>query len=110
MDSRGLSDLSNLFGVDCVVLFMHQLVSHQPKAPIDNPAVCLVMFMVFEGVVNSIFSIFHLYLLESIFFIFLVPSHCEKMYDVKLVPITYKTVIAKTFFAKMPINAIQRQR
>ena len=42
---EGLSDLANLFGVDCVVLFMYQLVSHKPKAPIDNPGVCLVMFM-----------------------------------------------------------------
>ena len=56
MDSEGLSDLTNLFGVDCVVLFMDQLVSHQPKAPIDNPGVCLVMFMVFEGVMNPQFS------------------------------------------------------
>ena len=42
---KGLSDLANLFGVDSVVLLMHQLVSHQPKAPIDNPGVCWVMFM-----------------------------------------------------------------
>ena len=36
---KGLSDLANLFDVDCVVLFMHQLVSHKPKAKIDNPGV-----------------------------------------------------------------------
>ena len=38
---EALSDLANLFGVDCVVLFKYQLVSHQPKAPIDNPGAYL---------------------------------------------------------------------
>ena len=88
MDSR-VSDLANLFGADCVVLFMHQLVSHQPKAPIDNPGVCLVMFEVFEGVMNPQSSHFicvfskkhHFHFSGSL-------TLCEKMYDVKLVPIT----------------------
>ena len=37
---EGFSDLANLFGVDCVVLFVYQLVSHKPKAPIENPGEC----------------------------------------------------------------------
>ena len=62
---EGLSDLANLFGVDCVVLFMCQLVSHQPKAPIDNPGVYCVMSMVFEGTMNPQFSSLFFFFFES---------------------------------------------
>ena len=73
---EGLSDLPNLFGVDCVVLFMYQLVSHKLKASIDNPGVCSVMFMVFEGVMNPQFSPYSSVSSgKSIISIFLVPSH-----------------------------------
>ena len=91
-------DLANLFGVDSVVLFMCQLVSHKTKAPIDNPGVCWVMFMVFEGVMNLNFLLISpVSSGKNIISIFLVPSHCVQMYDVKLVPITQKTVIVFCF-------------